>query len=353
MNISFRPHSALSLAFGLVAFTGCGEFAEQDMSAEYGQIMTSRAAMSAATECVSARAGISDAWCQAVGCADVYVSGGFCRHFEAADAVDEAPAAEAPSAQLEVVEETPVQEILTPADDAAHPFYPHWATGVCINDGKAPSWERSLYADASVCCEKHFSWNLEVCLVETGAGLNVVEAAEDAEAEALEGSEGDVAEEAEDEGVEEAEDEVFEEAEEEGVEEAEEEPVEEGEEEVAEEAEDEVEKEEPLAAGQCPMGWIRRYKDCTYEPWQNSVRWHCTQSLPPANVQSCDAEDADFTRKTCGLDRGAYDATWCENPNPTAPLVCGGNICDVPEDGNSCKGIPAGGRGSVNWVCPR
>jgi len=354
MNFFLRSNRVLSLAFGLTVFTGCGELAEVDVADDAGQVMTNRAALTAASECVSARVGISDAWCRAVQCAEVYVSGGFCQLAgDAVDALVEGAQEAAEEAADEVVEdaqeeaiEEAVEAIEQPVADAGQPFYPNWTEGTCLNDGKAPAWERQLYADASVCCKKHFNWKLEACGVESGAALTPVSAVEDAI------EEDEAVEEAEEDLVEEAEEEIVEEAEEELVEEVVEEVVEEAEEEVVEEDEEDFVEEVIVAPGLCPTGWDRRQKDCAGLPWQHSARWHCTQSLPPANVQSCDAEGADFTKETCGVSRGAYDATWCVNPTPTAPLVCGGHLCDVPAAGNRCNGIPAGGRGAINWVCP-
>ena len=63
-------------------------------------------------DCISARAGISDAWCQAVACAPVYVQGGFCRRAEAdSDARDDDT-------------EAPVNDAID-ADERARPRHEH------------------------------------------------------------------------------------------------------------------------------------------------------------------------------------------------------------------------------------
>ena len=321
MNASIRLDRAFVLALGLTALTGCADLQDLESADADLQLHTSTAALSAEQVCLSARASISDDWCRAVQCADVYVNGGFCRWADQAapavleeieaivevEEVEEVQEAE----EFEVVELDPAAEIEAPVADAGRPFYPNWTVGTCINDGKAPSWERNLYQDPAHCCGKHFRWKHEACLVETGAAMS-----EEAP--------------------------VFEEAEEEVAEDMEEEDAEDI-------MDDEAEADVP--AGECPQGWNRLTKDCSNMPWENSVRWHCTQTLPPSTTQACGAPDADLTEETCLVSKGVQAATWCENPAPSAPLVCGGKICDVVKAGNSCVLQPAGGR-SVISVCP-
>jgi hypothetical protein len=86
-------------------------------------------------------------------------------------------------------------------------------------------------------------------------------------------------------------------------------------------------------------------------PWENSMRWHCTQELPPSVTQMCDA-DTDVTAEMCVMSFGTMQASWCINPNPTATLVCGGVDCGLPAASNTCRQIPLGGRGNIANVCP-
>jgi hypothetical protein len=345
------------MALGLVGGVGCGDIGQMEMPVEE-KLMSSRAALSAAPRCVSARPNISDAWCQAVSCALIYVDGGFCEL-----AVEEAPAPSAPETAtiieendevVEVVEVVEIVEIEAPVQpaDQAHPYYPNWTDGTCVNDGQAPSWERQLYPQPSVCCEKHFSWKLDACLQDTGAAVIVdeddAEVAEDIVAEEVEEGEEDeedVAEEVEEDVVEEADEEAEDIVADEDAADADDddEPI------VADE--DEIEIDVNVPNGACPAGWTRRTKDCSGLPWQNSVRWHCSQTLPASTTQSCDAANADLTDEMCLVEQGFLASTWCTNPAPSAPLVCGGNECDVPKAGNSCKALPAGGR-SVMMMCP-
>ena len=356
MNTSLRFDRAFVLALGLTAFTGCVDLHDVDNVDAQFEVYTSTAALSAGQGCVSARASISDDWCRSVQCAEVYVNGGFCQWadqvvsaaVEERDEVEEVAEAEA---RVELVELEPVDEIVAPAADAGQPFYPNWTVGTCTNDGKAPSWERKLYDDPVNCCRKHFGWKYEACLVETGAQMSEeAPVAEELEEEVAEAEEAEVVEDIEDEVAEDMEDEPAEDMEEEVAEDVEEEIAEDIEDEVAEDIMDD-EAEANVPAGECPEGWSRHTKDCSNLPWENSVRWHCTQVLPPSTTQACSAPDADLTEETCLVSKGVHAATWCENPAPSAPLVCGGKICDVVKAGNSCDLQPAGGR-SVISVCP-
>jgi chitodextrinase len=100
-----------------------------------------------------------------------------------------------------------------------------------------------------------------------------------------------------------------------------------------------------------PVGWNKIEKDCSNLPWQNSVRWNCTQTLPSSATQSCDFSGVDLTKEMCTVSSGVHAMTWCVNPNPTELLVCGSETCDVPKANNSCTHI-AMGMGSIREICP-
>ena len=261
-------------------------------------------------DCVSNQAGISDAWCQAVKCAPVYIDQGFCKLGDTSGVRE--PAKE-PKAEKETSPEPPV------VTDEANPYYPNWGAGTCVSDGEQPSWQTALYANPADCCEKHFSWKLDDCLNDTGANADTTEVPEVADEDNTP-------------------------VEEEDNDEEDNTPVE-------EEDNDEEDNTTALAPNTCPNGWTKKAKDCSGLPWQNSVRWHCTQTLPSAATQSCTSNNVDLTDETCVVSSGNMAATWCVNPNPTAKLVCGDKVCSVSKSGNECKAIPMGGN-SFFFACP-
>ena len=277
--------------------------------------------------CISAARHVSDAWCQDVKCAPVYIEQGLCKLVGANDNTEVEPTPE-------VIEE---REVVTKPASSRAPYYPHWGKSVCVNDGKQPSWQTALYDDGSDCCAKHFSWNIQACLDATGARTEpTVETPEDV-----------IVPEDNDENNDDAADENDDDAPVVEDDEDDETPVIDDEEDDAAMTDDN--DDDTLADDTCPAGWNLKSKNCEGLTWRNSVLWLCLQTLPSAVTPTCDSDDLEDTDEMCVLGFGPsnHSAEWCENPH--APLICGGNVCDVPAKGNSCD---FGGPQNTFSFCP-
>ena len=334
--------------------------------------------VTAQAECLSAQPHISDAWCQAVQCAPVYVQGGFCiaedRPIE--DSVRLDPADEADDAQ-EAEDASDVEEVSAVIDAAARDDVQdatHLSDLEDTTDLSDTPANPDLSAEADCVSQQpniSDAWCRAVAChptyIESGHCIRLGQPqGEDDKGDTLIG-EADIDKSEPDqkgvvgpltnvsnpmvEGADNDGDDGADDAQDNGVN-----TTTDGETEdfsPADEAEpsDEVNV-ATFTRDECPPNWRRVRKDCSNLPWQNSVRWHCSQQLPPSTTQLCGADEMDFTDEICTSRTGYLSAEWCINPSPTKVLVCGGTDCGVAAASNECLLIPTGGRGSVAQVCP-
>ncbi|MEE2787995.1 MAG: hypothetical protein VX589_11700 [Myxococcota bacterium] len=326
----------------------------------------------AQAECRSAQPHISDAWCQAVQCAPVYVSGGFCMatdtsrdevdDFESGLAVDEAtPAAyeddeqESPTDDSEDINDMDVSEAVDAQE--AEPTGPSTSYG-SIGDAECVSGQPNV-SDAwcqAVGCHPTYIASGHCILVDEASSTD------DDEASALDDTDvrsaldpsptapdasdipstGDTPTELD---MDDAQDAAGFDETDTTVNDRSEMDSNEGIEASRHDGAD------TMVEGQCPGGWRRAAKDCANLPWQNSVRWHCSQELPPSTTQRCGDSNVDLTDEICVTQTGHLATEWCINPSPSKMLVCGGLQCDVTAANHECDMIPMGG-GSFTPVCP-
>jgi hypothetical protein len=106
-----------------------------------------------------------------------------------------------------------------------------------------------------------------------------------------------------------------------------------------------------LPPNTCPSGWVKYQKSCKgLSQNGNSPYWFCMQSLPSKTItEYCDSDQLKSIDEKCYLSLTDFNETavWCENPS--APLICGGKVCNVPAKGNKC--VLAGPQNSFSF-CP-
>jgi hypothetical protein len=358
--------TATLLITSLVAAPGCDSaLTPGDNMAPLGTAQ--KALTHEVRECVSNAPHISDSWCQAVACAETYVTSGYCRYLDETD--DDGTCPPAPECATDSlaedttgngcadaclpVETASVPDVeeptAVPADTHPQPFYPNWTVGNCVDDGEEPAWENNLYDVATDCCRTHFNWKYDACiadarraganndapqeLAETDGGSEpVIDADEDAldattdSDDALEsdGQEGEVELTAGSDNTVNVELDETDSVEEEGMEEDETVDV-------------------RGDSSTCPEGWDYDEIDCSYTPWQHSQAWFCSQKFAPNTTDACGEQEdgTEFclvpdaeTGSSFGMGEGVagsqkrcvnpdYEDDTCENP-----IFCGrGMIC--------------------------
>jgi basic endochitinase B len=113
--------------------------------------------------CVSSSSQTSDAWCEAVGCADVYVDGGYCSWSDAGDSGDADDADDAGSADDDETEEAADTDGTTEAQESGKLgdsseggcfVVSNWWPGACASPREQSTCARSwgVFASEAACC---------------------------------------------------------------------------------------------------------------------------------------------------------------------------------------------------------